>query len=67
MQYSPTMNIVRGQVSYSISGNMQYLEAYHTVSYSTKWPRVQDTSYDRTERLTAAKSPPSLKFEKPTR
>ncbi len=59
------LNIVRGQVSYSNSGNMQYAGAYHTVSYSKKLPRVQDSSYDRTERLTAAKSPPSLKFKKP--
>ncbi len=29
----PTMNIVRGQVSYSISGNIQYSGAYHTISY----------------------------------
>ncbi len=27
------LNIVRGQVSYSISGNIQYSGAYHTISY----------------------------------
>ncbi len=59
------MNIVRGQLSYSISENIQYAGANHTVSYSYKWPRVQDASYDHTVRLTAAKLPP-LKFEKPS-
>ncbi len=41
----PTYYIVRGQLSYSISGNIQYAGDYHTLSYSYKWPHVQDTSF----------------------